>query len=102
MATLLELKELVGDSDLQDKVESALVVEVQDILAGTPTTDEQKYAAQVFTQPVLEGRKALMYVLAANVGLTQAQILAATDASIRTNVASAIPALSIAFNAGVV
>jgi len=102
MASLLDLKELVVDSDLQDKVEVALLVETQVILAGTPTADEQKYAAQVFGHPGEEGRKALMYVLAANVGSTQAQILAANDAAIRTNVANAIPSLSVAFNAGVV
>ena len=102
MATLLELKALMSDSDLQDRVETALLVEVQAILAGTPTADQQKYAAHVFSAPRTEGQKALMYVLAKHNALTVAQIQGATDTSIRSAVAEAVPVLVVAFNAGAI
>ena len=103
MATLLELHAKVNDSDLQDRVEVALVIGVQALLDGaTPTDSDKKYAAMVFANPKAEGRKALMAVLAKNEAATIAQINAASDATIKTQVAEAIDALSVAYNAGLV
>ena len=103
MATLLELRGLFSDSDLQDRVEAALIISAQGLLdAPTPPANDQKYAAQVFANPRAEARKALMSVLAANESATLAQIQGATDAAIKTNVDAVIADLVVAYNAGLV
>lgn len=99
MATLKELRGLHTDSDLMEKVESAMIIAVQAILDGTPTTADQKYAAHVFSNPNAEARKALMSVLAKNNTATVGQITGATDSTIQANVNDVVPSLSAAWNA---
>ena len=99
MANLLELKKLFGHSDLQDRVQAALIIAVQATLSGTPTEPQMKYAAHVFSNPKGEGDKALMSVLAANNTATVAQITGASQSAIQTNVDDVISTLSAAFNA---
>ena len=99
MATLQELRSLFTHSDLLEKVESAVIIAVQDILDGTPTLSDKRYAAHVFASPRTEATKALMSVLAANNALTTAQITGASESVIKTQVASAITSLSAAWNA---
>ena len=101
MATLQELKGLMKDSDLQDKIQVSLIIGVQAILDGTPSTDDKKYAAHVFSNTVGEGQKALMSVLAQNEGMTVSQIQGASESAIKTQVAGVIDTLSSAYNAGV-
>ena len=101
MATLQELKSLMANSDLHEKVSSALVIAVQTVLDGTPTVDQQKYAAHVFNNPAAEAKKALMSVLASNSAASVASIIGATDATVQTNVNDVIDTLTVAFNAGV-
>lgn len=96
MATLLELKGLFKDSDLHDKVQSALIIAAQNVLDGTPTAAEQTYAAHIFNNPASESKKALMSVLAANSSATVSQIQNATDAAIQTNVTAVLPVLTTA------
>ena len=100
MATLMELKGLMNDSDLQDKVESALIIGVQAILDGTPVANDQKYAAHVFNNPRSEALKALASVLATNSSATVSQIQGATDAALQTKTNAVIDTLSVAYNAG--
>ena len=102
MATLIELKTIFTDSDLQDKVEAALIIAVQAVLDGTPTADQQKYAAAVFANPRGEASKALMSVLAKNSAATENQIRGAADAAIQTNVDAVVDTLTVAYNAGVI
>jgi len=100
MATLQELRGLFADSDIHEKVEAAMIIAVQAILDGTPSTDDQKYAAQVFSNPKGEANKAVMSVLAKNSTFTVAQILAAPDTvagSIQSNVDAVVPTLSAAY-----
>jgi hypothetical protein len=99
MATLEELQGLFTDSDLQAKVESSIVIAVQGVLDGTPTADEQKYAAAVFANTRSEALKALKSVLAVNSASTVAAIQGATDTAINSNVAAVIDTLSVAYNA---
>jgi hypothetical protein len=99
MATLLELRAEFTNSDLLEKIEAALIISVQDVLDGTPTADDQKYAAHVFNAPKAEARKALMSVLAKNKMATPAQIQTALDGTIQTNVDSVRATLSVAWNA---
>jgi len=93
MATLTELSSLYGDGDLIKKISAALVIAVKDLLDATPTADDRKYAAKVFSGPHTEAHRALMYVLAANSGLSVAAIQGATDAAIQTNVDAVVPIL---------
>ncbi len=100
MATYTELRDLFSDDTLRNRVEVAVIVAADGLLAGTPTTDQQKWATAVFDSPRREGNKAYMAVLAANSGATVAQIQSATDAAIQANVDSVVPALVVAYAAG--
>jgi len=102
MATLQELRGLFTDSDLQEKVQAALIISVQAILEGTPSADEQRYAAHVFSGPKAEADKALMSLLGTNADATVAQILGAADAAIQINVDDVVATLSAAYIASLV
>lgn len=93
MATYQELRGLFNNSDLMEKVEVAVIISANTLIAGTPTTPETNWAATAFANPKVEARKALMSVLAANSSATVAQITGATDVAIQTNVDSAVPTL---------
>ena len=93
MATYIELRQLMNDGELPNKVSTAAIVYAQNRLANTPTLDEQKWAATVFSNPDSEGRKVLMGVLAANKDATVAQIQGATDAAIQAQVEIIAPSL---------
>ena len=86
MASLQELRTLFSNSDLSEKVESAVVIAANNLLSGTPTTAQIAWAATVFTAPHQEAKKALMSVLAVNSGLTTDQITGATDVAIQAGV----------------
>ncbi|MBV1929886.1 MAG: hypothetical protein KUG81_10305 [Gammaproteobacteria bacterium] len=86
MATLQELRGLFNDSDLLEKVEAATVIAANNLLAGTPTADQKAWAAAVATNPNTEGKKALMFVLAENEGLSVSAIQSAGDGAIQNNV----------------
>ena len=88
MATLQELRDLFRDSDLLEKVESALIISANNMLSGTPTASQTAWAAHVFSSPASEAKKAMMSVLAANSTATPAQILGASDVAIQANVDS--------------
>ena len=97
MATLQELRSVFRDSDLHEKVESALIIAVQAKLDGTPSVDEMRYAAAVFDTPQAEANKAVMSLLASNSTATVAQILGATDPAIQTRVDAVIDTLVTAY-----
>ena len=99
MATLQELRGVFTNSDLLEKVESAMLISVQTVLDGTPSVDDQKYAAHVFNHPRGEARKALMSVLAKNSTATVAQIIGAADTAIQSNVNDVLATLNAAWNA---
>ena len=93
MATYQELKGLVNDSDLQDKVEVATVIAANNLLSGTPSTADKAWAAAVFASPRAEAQKALMAVLATNAAADVAAIQGATDALIQAGVDAVVPTL---------
>lgn len=98
MASLLELQSLFIDSDLQDKAEAALIIGAWGLIdAASPTVAEQNWAAEAFANTTAQAKLAVKAVLAANNAATVAQIQAADDATIQTNVDDVIPALVIAF-----
>ncbi len=96
MATYTKIRDLFSDDTLRNRVEVAVIVAADGLLAGTPTADEQKWATAVFDSPRREGKKAYMAVLAANSGATVAQIQSATDAAIQANVDDVVAALVVA------
>jgi len=99
MATYQELKTLVTDSALQDKVEAAVTITAHDLAVGTPTADDQAWVAKALNDTRGEAKKALKFVLAASKDNTVAQIQGATDAAIQTNVDVVRPVLVEAYKA---
>jgi len=97
MASLQELRGLFGNSDLNEKVEAAVIIGANSLLSGTPTADQQKWAAAAFANPRTEAQKAWMAVLASNSTASTAVIIAASDASIQSNVDDVIPTLVVAY-----
>ena len=97
MATYIELRNLFSNDELSNRVDIAVVVSANNLLSGTPTVNDQKWAAHVFSSPRVEGQKALMAVLATNKGAATSAITGATDAVLQTAVDLAVPSLVIAY-----
>ncbi len=93
MATYIELRGAFGNDELRNRIVMATVIEAYGLLATTPTAADRTWISAVFANPETEGRKAFMGVLAANAGLTIANIEAASDAAIQTQVAIVVPQL---------
>lgn len=98
MATYSELRDLFSDDSMKNKLDVAVMKAAHAKLTGTPTADEQKWAAAVLANPRAEAEKAYRFVLAANSAADVATILAATDAAIQTQVDAVVPALVVAYN----
>lgn len=100
MATYTELRSLFNDVDtsLRGKVEVAVIVAAEAVMneAGTVPNHSARlvWAAQAFSNPAGEAKKALMAVLAANKAATVSQIKSATDTAIQTNVDAVINVLA--------
>ena len=88
MATYIELRQLMNDGDLPNRVTTATLVFAQKLLAGppVPSVADKAWANLVSANPDIEGRKVLMFVLAANKAFTMAQIQGASDEDIQTQV----------------
>lgn len=100
MATYLELNSLASDPDLRQKVRVAVLVGAHEELAASPGTVEgRKWATLVLANPEKSAEQALFIVLAANKGLSAAQIIGASDTALQTAV-NAIRASLIAATAG--
>ena len=93
MATYQEIRELFRNSDLQEKMEAAAIIAANTLAEGTPTSAENAYIADVYTNPKSESLKLLMGVLAKNASLTPAQILSATDEALQAQVDLIVPIL---------
>lgn len=96
MATYLELRNLFDDSDIRNRVESAIVIAANNLLQGTPTANDRAWIVSVIGNYKAEGRKAFMLVLAANKDLTLVNIQNATDTAIQTQVDAIVPELVLA------
>ena len=79
MATLLELRELATDSVLLQRTQSALTLATYNMLVGTPTEDEKRWAASMLKDPAAEASKALRFMLAGFNAMNPDAIRAATD-----------------------
>lgn len=96
-ATYIELFEYRSTADYQslvNRVVVAVVVKAEAIASeATPTAEEIAWAVDALTHPRRKADAIINYVIAANKGLSIATITAATDASIQTNVNTAVDKL---------
>ena len=94
MATLLELRSLLRDNVLHQRVEAAVLVAANAIrieLATVPNhANRLVWAKQGFANPVGKVEGMLSAVLAANSTATVAEIQGATDAIVQSNVNAAV------------
>jgi hypothetical protein len=94
MATYLEIRTLINDEDLPNRLEVATVVCAENLISAvSPTAADKAWASLVFSNPKSEGRKVLMAVLAANKTFTVEQIKGASDADIQAQVDIIVPNL---------
>jgi hypothetical protein len=95
MATYTELYALTGDQDaLLHKVIVAIIVKANALSElPSPTLAQKDFARLAYTSPHTVGREVLYAVLAKNRAATVAQILAATDLAIQTNVDAVIDSI---------
>ena len=94
MATYEELFDLKNNGDLLQKVEVAITKKAQGLIdGGAPTADEIAWSANAIANPRKVGEKIYRYVLAANSDSSVAQITGASDATIQSNVDTAVDAL---------
>jgi hypothetical protein len=92
MATYNELFELhTQNTDLLNRVTVAKTIKAQALLAlPTPTAAQVAWAVDSLGSSREASKDLLSYVLAANAGLTVAQITNATDAAIQSAVNAAV------------
>lgn len=95
MPSLLEQHELVNESELQDKVEEAVVIAAWAINAETAPPlgnlpQRRAWAAAALANPGQEARRMLRAVLAANKNASKEQIIDATDEAIQGQVDAAV------------
>ncbi len=93
MATYIEIRQLINDEELPNRVTTATVVFAQQLISGIPTAADKVWASGVFSNPDSEGKKILMAVLVANKDSTVQQIKDASDSAIQTQVDSIAPAM---------
>lgn len=94
MASFIELsdfRQTVDYETLQDKIKEAIGIKAVAIGdEATPTLAEVDWAKSALESPGVELAKVINYVIAANSTATIAQIIAATDVAIQTNVNNAV------------
>ena len=90
MATYEELFSLCNDSALRNKVTSAVIIAAETVMNELDTAPNHAnrllWAKAVFANPRAETDRMFWALLAANKDATVANIQAATDAAIQTNV----------------
>ncbi len=104
MATLIELRNLMNDSHLRNKVTTAVIISADTVMRGDdgaapflqkpgPPSDHDNRVAcakVAFANAAAEGIKFLMSVLASNNAADVSAITGATDAAIQSNVDEAV------------
>jgi hypothetical protein len=94
MATYVELFDLRANDGLRNKIAVASIKKAQTLLdLALPTTNQVKWASGAIDNPMDKARQLINYVLAANSASTVSQITSASDATIQTNVNTAVDAL---------
>lgn len=94
MATYTEIFNLKSDSQLRNKIAVAVAKKAQVLIdLASPTANQIAWANVAINNPLTMADKIMNYVLAANSAATAAQIAAASDADIQTNVSAAVDKL---------
>jgi hypothetical protein len=95
MATYLELyDEYQSDADLRNKVAVACCDKARALIAlASPTATQITWASNALANPTQAAAKLLPYVLVVNKASTVSQIKQASDATIQTNVDTAVDKL---------
>ena len=97
MATYLELATINRTDDwtqLIEKIRVACVIKAAAVIdSATPPAAMLTWANNTIKNPNAAGSDIAFYIVAANASATLAQIYAATDEAVQTNVDSAIDAL---------
>lgn len=90
MATYAELRLASEDPTLNMKVQVAVIISAEAIRGEANTVTDHgprmAWAARAFLDPIAEAKRMIWAVLAANKSQTLANILAASDSTIQTNV----------------
>lgn len=90
MATYAELLAAAGNSTLMDKMRVAVIIAADKVRVEDITTplhaERMLWAKAVYSNPTLEAQRMMWSVLAQNSTATSAAILAASDATVQTNV----------------
>lgn len=99
MALYSELRECSESLDLLIKVQVACIISAN-IIADEATdvlfhSQRLLWANSAYNDPVATAKKMVWAVLAKNAAATKAQILAATDATVQTNVNAAVNVFAI-------
>ncbi len=91
MATYEELFKLHNDSTLLNRISVAIAVEVDTLRGGTPTADQKWWMKRVMESGPQQMAKDMIWaLLAANKAATVANIQAATDVAMQSNVSAAV------------
>lgn len=94
MATYTELRGLINDPTLKDKISVALLIAAEAIRTEDPQTTNHanrvKWAKKVLQDPDGNADDMLRALLAQNASLTVAQIQGVTDANLQTAVNNAV------------
>lgn len=91
MATYAELRGLFTDSDIKNKVATAIIIAAEGILnEASPEAKRKTWAAKAFASPQIESNRIMMAVIAANKTASVAAIQGASDSAFQTNVDAAI------------
>ena len=90
MATYAELYDLRNDSELRNRVTTAVIIAAETIMnepgAAANHANRLIWAKSVFANPRVEMERMFMAILAANSGATVSAIQGATDTAIQSNV----------------
>lgn len=98
MASYQELRGAFSDDSLRNRIVMGTVIAAYGLLATAPTAADRAWISAVFESPEAEGRKVFMSVLAANAGMSLANITSATDAAIQTSIDTVVPQLVLAMS----
>lgn len=94
MATYSELRAIFSEGSLRNRVEVALCVKVYEILQEqSPSEARLAWVRNILANSYNEAEAMLKYLLAANSGLSVAQLLSANDAAILSAVGAAVDKL---------
>ena len=97
MATYEELSTIQNNADynvLLNKIQVACAVKASAIIdSATPAAEALEWAKGAIASPNAAGRSLVAYVIASNKAATLAQIYAASDTAIQTNVDDAVDAV---------